>query len=66
MLDFIKDFGSLITGIVLAFFTLLWKIFCVVKQGELLNQRLESLEKQFEKLDEKLDKVLDDRRAYSK
>ena len=59
MLDFIKNYGSLILGAAAAFFALLYKAFRVVHQGELLNQRLEALEKQFEKLDEKLDRILE-------
>jgi hypothetical protein len=59
MQDFIKNYGSLVMGAIIAFFTILYKAVRVVHQGELLNQRLELLEKQFDKISDKLDRVID-------
>ncbi len=59
MQDFLKNYGSLAMGAVIAFFTILYKAVRVVHQGEMLNQRLELLEKQFDKISDKLDRVID-------
>lgn len=61
MTDFLKDYGSLILTAIAGFIMLFWRAFCLVKQSELMNQRLEVLEKHFDKLEMKLDKILDDR-----
>ncbi len=58
-MEFLKDYGSLIISAIGAFFVLLWKIFRVVNQSEMLNERMKHLEEQFEKLDAKLDRVLE-------
>jgi len=63
MLEFIKDYGSFILSGLGGFFVMLYKIFRVVHQSEMLNTRMEKLEEQFTKLDEKLDKVLECQRV---
>lgn len=57
-MEFLKDYGSLIFTVIGGFFVLLWKIFRVVHQSEMLNDRMKKIEEKFEALDEKLDRVL--------
>ncbi len=69
-MDFIKDYGSIILSAVGALFVLIWKAACVVKQVQMLNERVEEqndslnarmdhLERHLEKMNDKLDRALD-------